>query len=144
MKSVLLIERGHQIGSPQFGKGLDGQPNISLILNLYPKLSSLIIAVRCTESSRVICPRSSKKQIERYKNNKNLALLTTYTQSHETQCILRTNGSIKEAVSALAEGKRLVPVPILEMGCEVGLHGGKWGEVPEIKIMRLNNEQMRR
>ena len=31
------------------------------------------------------------------------------------------------------EGERLVPVPVLEMGCEVGLHGGKLVIDPKLR-----------
>ena len=112
-------------------------PDKSIISLLIPPLSNinkaLSTAVRCTVRFGLICACSSKKQIERYKNNKNLALLTTYIQSHETQCILRAIDSIKELFPGYQEGERLVPVPMQDIGCEVGLHGGKWEEVPNIK-----------
>ena len=85
---------------------------------------TLFTAVRCTVSYGFFAPVHQNSN----KNNKNLAMLTTCNQSHETQCILRANGIIKEDVSALAEGNKRVPVPILDIGCEVGLHGGKWGD----------------
>ncbi len=107
-------------------------PNISKFLRIYPKKSSLVTAVDLAVSIGVAMP---SRMISK-NNNKNLAMLTTCNQSHETQCILRANGIIKEDVSALAEGKRLVPVPMQDIGCEVGLHGGKWGSCELKTIIR--------
>ena len=128
-KHNLQIETPPQIGVAHSVSLLTGTPNISKFSHLYLPLSTRFIAVRCTVRFGLICPCSSKKQIKL----KNLALLTTYIQSHETQCILRAIDSIKELFPVYQEGERLVPVPMQDIGCEVGLHGGKWGEVPEYK-----------
>lgn len=77
--------------------------------------------------TRLFCAEIAKIAV------KNLAMLTICNQSYETQCILRAIDSITELFLDIPEGERLVPVPILDIGCEVGLHRGKWRHVPEYK-----------
>ena len=118
----------HGMNSVLTGRGIP----ISKILSQIPhhKQNLIYAAVESTVSHLALIVATNKKQ---FKLIKNLALSPTDNKYHEAQCILRTNDTIMECVSALLRGNNLVPVPVHDAGCEVGLHGGKWADVHNIK-----------